>query len=148
MAKKALTSETGVAEDKALWRQLSLSALCPQPAPKAGAKKKPRRRQLPRIAALKYLKAIEKTVLELTGKTLAEFVASAEDLESLGDPKPTLVTCIDQGSDGWSLMWWLAYSQKLRLVFKNDPFHREWNDIMGAIKAAGCWGDCVLTSMV
>ena len=156
LSKKHLTASTTTAEDKSLWRQLVTAALNQDktPAkPKIKPKAKAKARAKPpaeRLAALGYMKAMEKSLQLMTGANLAAFQPKADKVEGGYSllPHRTLSVVIDQGSDGWSLMFYLLHKCRLRLVTKFDIYHRESNDIQGAVKAAGQWSVCVLSGMV
>ena len=51
--------------------------------------------------------------------------------------RPLLVLHLDEGSPGYAMCWYMAYQLKLRMVFIRDIYHREWNDVSGALK--GSW---------
>ena len=149
--------ETTTAEDRSLWRQFAMTTLTlhkplPKPKARANAKAKAKRSQKPpadRLAALEYLKALDQSLDTVTGRKLSEFrQIGAEDHSCTMKLSSTMSVVIDQGSDGWSLMFYLLYKQKLRFILKFDIYHREHNDVMGAVKASGMWGCCVLSGMV
>ena len=142
--RKALTMETTTAEDRSLWRQLAMSTLTldkppAKPKARANAKAKAKSRVKPpaeRLAALEYLKAVDKTVETVTGRKLTDFGGTgAEDQACTMKMSPTMSIVIDQGSDGWSLMFYVLYKLKLRAILKFDIYHREHNDVGGAVKA-------------
>ena len=156
MGRKALTMDTTTAEDRSLWRQLVGTALTTRKSvsksdPKAAAKPKAKSkaRASPRSSALDYLRAMDKALQTMTGRTLADFIPGDEsEGEYLLKPQPTLSVVIDQGSDGWSTMYYVLYKLKLRAILKFDIFHREHNDVSGAVKASGMWSSCILSGMV
>ena len=123
-----------------------------KPKARANAKAKAKSRVKPpaeRLAALEYLKAVDKTVETVTGRKLTDFGGTgAEDQACTMKMSPTMSIVIDQGSDGWSLMFYVLYKLKLRAILKFDIYHREHNDVGGAVKASGMWGCCVLSGMV
>jgi hypothetical protein len=59
---------------------------------------------------------------------------------------PTLVLHMDEGSIGFASPWYLQYHLDMRVVFARDPFHREWNDVRGALAASGLWWVILLTT--
>eukprot|EP00974_Lingulodinium_polyedra_P051483 4953431-Lingulodinium_polyedra.AAC.1 len=45
-------------------------------------------------------------------------------------------------------MWgWFAYKAGLRVMGVRDIFHREWNDVIGALKQAELWWVVILTTL-
>eukprot|EP00974_Lingulodinium_polyedra_P125370 11194248-Lingulodinium_polyedra.AAC.1 len=54
---------------------------------------------------------------------------------------------MDEGSPAYACMWYLMYYLKARVVLVKDVFHREWNDIQGAIKSSGLWWVILLTGV-
>ena len=53
--------------------------------------------------------------------------------------RPTLHTCIDQGSVGWPGWLFLLEKCRIRGTLWPDPWHRATNDIKGAVVASGLW---------
>ena len=116
--------QTTTEEDKSLWRRLALTSLYSSALSKKAAPKSAARRAPARLAALNYAKAVEHFLEQMTAQKLADFIADPNDFPYEAVLRPRLVTVTDQGSDGWSLQFWLAYKCRLRLVFKFDVFHR------------------------
>ena len=48
---------------------------------------------------------------------------------------PLLALCLDQCSIGYSAGFFLMHFMSLCIILINDPFHRDWNDIRGALRA-------------
>ena len=154
LGKYTRPSDRNVLDDASLWRRLLHTELFDEagaaaPAAKGKAKAKPkakRRRPKPpdRLAAQDYIRALDNSLQKCTGKGLSRFQCTEEE-DVFGAHAPVLTLTIDQGSDGWAAVWWLCYSAMLRLVFVMDPFHREHNDVLDGVKAAGAWS-CVLLS--
>ena len=44
---------------------------------------------------------------------------------------PLLVLNMDEGSPAPSALWYLQYRIGVRAIMIRDPFHREWNDVLG-----------------
>eukprot|EP00974_Lingulodinium_polyedra_P108104 10464124-Lingulodinium_polyedra.AAC.1 len=42
---------------------------------------------------------------------------------------------------------YLLYASKARILHLKDIYHREWNDVQGAIRASGLWYAILLTSV-
>ena len=55
---------------------------------------------------------------------------------------------LDEGSSGFSMSWFTLFGLKLRFAFIRDPFHREWNDVRGALSDNGVWWCVLLSSML
>eukprot|EP00974_Lingulodinium_polyedra_P027046 2609131-Lingulodinium_polyedra.AAC.1 len=55
---------------------------------------------------------------------------------------------MDEGSVGYSAMWYSMFFLRARLCMVRDIFHREWNDCKWAIAQAGLWHTVLLTSLV
>ena len=53
---------------------------------------------------------------------------------------------MDEGSIGFASPWYLQYHLDMRVVFARDPFHREWNDVRGALAASSLWWVILLTT--
>ena len=59
-----------------------------------------------------------------------------------------LILNLDEGSSGFAMSWFTSFKLKLRFAFIRDPFHREWNDVKGALSDNGVWWCVLLSSML
>ena len=103
-----------------------------------------------RKAAHRQLKALDYTLADSTGEGLSQFLPEAPaDPSRAPTPVwdlPTLVLHMDEGSIGFAGPWYLQYHLDMRVVFARDPFHREWNDVRGALAASQLWWVILLTT--
>ena len=98
--------------------------------------------QQTRLAARRQLFALDKQLRLTTGEGLVAFRASVASCRSPYEPHKgkVLTLQLDEGSLGYSLVWWLLLWARLRMVFLRGPLHREWHDVQLAIKGQGHGG--------
>ena len=121
-----------------------------KPKPKPRPRQRPRLEQQKqqRLAAYDWVRCLDHALLKMFGYGLMAFEPEEDYMTTSLKQRPLLTLSLDQGSDGWAAVWWLTFKARLRLVFTFDPFHREHNDILNAIKQAKCWSAVLLTGMV
>jgi len=115
---------------------------------KGKAKAKPR--QVPRLAALDLLVALDSQVEVVVGAGLAQFVpdVGAAMVPYAPHRRKVLTIVADEASSNLSLLHWLQWKTQLRMVHMRDPLHRELNDVTDALKKAGLWSVVLLTTVV
>jgi len=115
---------------------------------KGKAKAKPR--QVPRLAALDLLVALDSQVEVVVGAGLAQFVldVGAAMVPYAPHRRKVLTIVADEASSNLSLFHRLQWKTQLRMVHMRDPLHRELNDVMDALKKAGLWSVVLLTTVV
>eukprot|EP00972_Heterocapsa_arctica_P054082 7969435-Heterocapsa_arctica.AAC.1 len=90
-----------------------------------------------RKSAYRQLKAIDWVLHDVLGTGLSNFLPPEADVSpSPVWDLPTLVLHMDEGSIGYCSPWYLQYRLDMRVLFVRDVFHREWNDIKGALVAS------------
>eukprot|EP00974_Lingulodinium_polyedra_P008769 838067-Lingulodinium_polyedra.AAC.1 len=52
------------------------------------------------------------------------------------------------GSSGYAAGWFLRHKLQGRIFQIHDIFHREWNDVIGALKSSGLWWTVLLSTVV
>lgn len=128
-----MTSADGpTEEDKRQWKLLCESYLFGQE--QVAKFKKP---VCNRVVAFDHGLAVDNALKLATGSGLKAF-QEVEGEEPDFD-QPVLTIAMDQGSIGMSWMWYAINKIRLRIHPLWDPSHRMWNDVRGALSAAGCW---------
>jgi hypothetical protein len=125
---------------KASWQEHARSWVCQKSEPQ----KKVSKQKLYRVAAFHIARSLDHQLRMLGADGLCRFKPMGT-----GGREPVLSLCMDQGSCGYAASWFLLYheSMKLNMVFLQDPAHRCWNDIRGAIVDSGFWGHILLTTV-
>ena len=100
-----------------------------------------------RLAASRLTRSVDHALRNARGKGLDAFLADAPGSDAPLGQRPSLNLFFDEASPNIAMYLWLAYHKKLRVVGIRDIFHRQWNDVMNAIKAAGLWWAVLLTSV-
>ena len=96
-------------------------------------------------SAWRELKAIDYVLSLVLGVGLEHFSPGPEDGALLD--RPTLAFHLDEGSSGYTMCWYLQYHLGLRTAVVRDVFHREWNDIKGALADCSLWWVVLLTTL-
>ena len=55
-------------------------------------------------------------------------------------PRPMLCFNLDQGSQGYSAMWYMFSELRVTGGWLDDPFHRAYNDWKDSVQQCGWWG--------
>ena len=113
-----------------------------------------------RLSVQAWIRAVDNQLRVGTGLGFARFIPampynlgrepgalSGEVLNTACAPWPMVTLLMDQGSDGWSAFWYLAYRKGLRVAVLGDPAHRMHNDLELALKESKQWS-FVITMMV
>ena len=90
----------------------------------------------PRMASYKCLLILEALLQRTIGRGLSHFIPSPE-CPLQPHQRPTLMVHVDEGSTGYSMLWYLVHHVQARVVVIRDIYHREWNDCKNAIMATG-----------
>lgn len=124
------------AKARAFWAEHSGNKI---PAPKAAE----RRRK-----AHLWLLATDRAMQVTSGRGWGAFVVD-ERREALDLPEhwPVAHVALDQGSDGWAAIMWVAFASRVCVHFYRDPLHRLWNDVLASVKSAGLWPLCLLMTV-
>jgi hypothetical protein len=103
-----------------------------------------------RAGAYEWLLAADSMLKAAAGLHLTDFMVTAEAFEATARPEnwPCITFCTDQGSDGWSALWFLQSHLSINCLVLNDPLHRSWNDCQLALKGSGLWSFILVTSKV
>lgn len=74
------------------------------------------------------------------------FWCQPSSLADRGPPStwPGVTVSIDQGSDGWAAVNFLAFKLECNIMVVHDASHRVWNDVAGAIKRVRLWPTCLV----
>ena len=102
-----------------------------------------------RAAAYEWLLAADSMLKAVADLHLAAFIIT-EAIEATVKPEawPCITFCTDQGSDGWSALWFLQSHLNTNCLVLNDPLHRSWNDCQLALKGSRYWSFILVTSKV
>ena len=116
---------------------------------KAGGKKRKKNPNAsrPRKTAYMQLRALDKVLLYRTGQGLAQFLPEGA-LDALTPSPRTLVLHLDEAAPNVSMVGWMLFAKKLRIMFTRDPFHRCWNDVKLALMASGQFWAVLLCRVV
>ena len=148
--------EDATSEAAEAWRELQALYFNPPATPAAAvgkaaakAKAKPqarRAKQVQRKQAYRYLRTLDYLLLLALGCGLRAFLPD-EPTPAGWAHQPARVLNMDQGSPAFAITWYLEYHLGARFLCVRNAFHREWNDIRGAIRDAGLWWVILLTSL-
>jgi hypothetical protein len=113
--------------------------------------------KLHRLSAQRHVLALDAGLQHVTGAGLSQFVVPEDQLKLIKDGKPfslppSLSICQDQGSIGFSAMWFLVYELRACVSPMIDPLHRVANDCKLALGACKLrphvWVSTVVMNMV
>ena len=102
---------------------------------------------LSRKTAHSTFRAIDNTLFQTRGVGLSAFTREAPGMDASFSRRPLLTLHYDECSVNLSLWAWAAYCKQMRIMAIRDVFHREWNDVKLALKAAGLWWVVLLTTI-
>ena len=88
-----------------------------------------------------WLLRVSHMLMCICGSGVEAFIVEKEKLEKWHDWEklPLLVMNVDQGSDGWTSVWFMAFHMQCAILPINDISHRIWNDMQGSLREAGLW---------
>lgn len=108
------------------------------------AKRRPRFR----LKAFKWLLALDRMLSVSLGVGLRRFLAWEEHSRPHPRQWQILTVSLDQGSDGWSAVQFLANGLPFGVMALADPSHRCWNDCQLSLKDSQTWGAVQLMTIV
>ena len=98
-----------------------------------------------RSKAWSWLAATDHQLRAFTGRGWDAWYQPSEPSERKPYLEWTFVTVsLDQGSDGWSAVSYMAWHRHCNIYIALDASHRVWNDVEGAIRSEGLWSTCLL----
>ena len=117
----------------------------------ASGRKNPDRVRRPkktRQSAYAVMRAVDHQLHSMTGTGLSQFIPQDGSTNIPLQSRPLLVVCLDEGSVGYAAVWYWWYSAGLRMLPMRDVFHREWNDVLMAVRNCGLYSVLLLTQLV
>lgn len=125
------------AEAKA-WRKQALAfwSTAAGGAEEGGKEEKQKKRH--RVKVYEWLLSTDKLLQVCTSQGWVQFALPADPVLR-GPPSlwPTCTVAVDQGSDGWGALHFLAYKANACVLVLKDMNHRLWNDTWLALQDAG-----------